>query len=190
MALRRGFKADAERVAAEVRRDMGLTNLECLDPFRLATFLDIPVLALSSLCRTHPKIGYLLHIEPDVFSAVTVFSGTRRVIVHNDGHALTRQASNLAHEIAHSLLFHPPTPPLDDRGSRLWNQDIEDEASWLGGALLIPLQAALSVAYKRWSEEETARHFGVSSQMVRFRINATGAAKRAALKSRSPVRRG
>jgi hypothetical protein len=58
MALRRGFKADAERVAAEVRRDMGLTNLECLDPFRLATFLDIPVLGFCLRVTSYALLPY------------------------------------------------------------------------------------------------------------------------------------
>jgi hypothetical protein len=41
------------------------------------------------------------------------------------------------------MLLHDPTPTLDDRGCRWWNQNIGDEAQWLAGALLLTEDAAL-----------------------------------------------
>jgi Zn-dependent peptidase ImmA (M78 family) len=125
-----------------------------------------------------PSISHLITNEPEVFSAVTVFERNRRRIVHNDGHNPARQNSNLAHELAHGLLLHPPTPALDDKGCRQWNQDIEDEASWLGGILLVTEAAAIAVAKGQWTREEAMERFGVSRQMLQFRLNATGAIKR------------
>lgn len=178
MGYKRGFKSEAKGITAEVRAELGLTAYDRLDPFQLADHLEIPVLGLSDLALDAPRVRHLLDVEPEVFSAVTVFAGSRRTIVHNDAHAPTRQASNLAHELAHGLLLHPPTPALDNKGCRHWNQDIEDEAAWLGGALLIPEKAALAIAQGRWSIGTGARHFGVSTRMVQYRVNATGAAKR------------
>lgn len=84
----------------------------------------------------------------------------------------------MAHELSHSLLQHPPTLALEDRGCRDWNEDIEDEAQWLAGALLITEDAALWIARGNASEDDAAACFGVTRPMVRYRLNMTGARKR------------
>lgn len=119
-------------------------------------------------------------VETGAFSAATVFDGPRRTIVHNDSHVPGRQASNLTHELGHALLLHDPTPGLDDRGCRLWNQNIEDEAQWLAGALLVTEDAALWIARGGASVAAAALRLGVSEQMITYRLNVTGARKRVA----------
>jgi len=89
-----------------------------------------------------------------------------------------RRNSNIAHEAAHGLQLHPPTPALDDRGCRLWDQDIENEAQFLAGALLLTEDAALVVARGRFTMAEAAARFRVSSEMIQYRLNITGAVKR------------
>ena len=179
MGLRRGFKTEANAIAVEVRAELGLGAIDALDPWRLAEHLEIPVVTLSSLEQETPAaVAHLRRVEPEVFSAVTVFCGTKRAIVHNDHHSRGRQASNVAHELAHGLLHHPASPARDDRGCRYWNQDIEDEASWLAGALLIPEDAALWIVRGSMSTQDAAAHFGVTTRMVTYRVNVTGARKR------------
>lgn len=178
MAYQRGFKSAANDLAAAVRADLGIGPFGCLDPRALAEWLAIPVIDLSSLEAEAPAVRHLLHVEPEVFSAVTVFAGPRRTIVHNDGHSPARQNSNICHELSHGLLHHPRTPAMDDSGCRIWNQDIEDEATWLAGCLLIPEPAALAIARGRWTAPEAACRFGVSEAMVRYRLHASGAAIR------------
>lgn len=180
MALQRGFKAWATIVAQEARSQVGLGPIDPLEPRALAESLDIPVIDLSSLGDRAPRVRHLLQVEREVFSAVTVFDGPRRAIIHNDGHAPSRQNSNIAHELGHGLLQHPPTPALDDAGCRVWNQDLEDEASWLGGCLLVTEESALAIARGGWTIDAAADHFGVSVAMINFRVNATGARKRVA----------
>jgi hypothetical protein len=122
MPLQRGFKAQAERTAADVRDELGLKLDDRLDPLDLAKHLGIPVLSLSSLPDIAPGTEGIadavahLRAERGALSAVTVFFGTARAIVNNDANLPARQASNLAHELAHGLLLHPPTPALDRRG--------------------------------------------------------------------------
>lgn len=178
MAYQRGFKTAANNLAAEVRAGLEIGPFDRLDPRVLAAWLAIPIIDLSSLAAEAPKVKHLLHVETEVFSAVTVFAGPRRTIVHNDAHSLARQNSNISHELSHGLLQHPRTPALDDTGCRIWNQDIEDEANWLAGCLLVPEVAALEIARGRWTIAEAARRFGVSQKMIQYRLNATGAAKR------------
>ena len=67
---------------------------------------------------------------------------------------------------------------MDDTACRIWNQDVEDEATWLAGCLLISEGAALAIARGRWTIDEAASRFGASEKMVTYRVNATGAPKR------------
>lgn len=178
MALRWGFKTEATSIATAVRQDLGVGPLDRLDPFELALSLEIPVVGLSEMRTEAPAVVHLLEVETDVFSAVTVFAGPRRLIVHNDGHASVRQHSNVSHELSHGLLQHPPTAALDDTGCRQWDADVEDEASWLAGCLLMTEEATFKVARGQWSAAEAASRLQVSQDMVRFRVNKTGAKRR------------
>lgn len=181
MGYRRGFKSEASSIALEVRAELRLSVLDRLDPLHLADHLDVPVLALSGLAGcSADAVRFLTEVEPEAFSAVTVFDGSRRTIVHNDAHALGRQASNITHELAHGLLHHRRSAALDDTGCRLWNQDIEDEAQWLAGALLIPDDAAVWIVWQGLAESDAAQRFGVTPPMVRFRVNVSGARARVA----------
>jgi Zn-dependent peptidase ImmA (M78 family) len=147
LTLRRGFKSEAERIASELRAELDLSPLDKLDPAQLAEHLGIPVFGLSEIGRFDGARGGFIHVlqnaERDTFSARTVFVGERRLIIHNDSHAPTRQASNVTHELSHCVLEHPPSPVLSPEGCRNWNSQFEEEADWLAGALLIPREGAV-----------------------------------------------
>jgi Zn-dependent peptidase ImmA (M78 family) len=122
-----------------------------------------------------------------VFSAVTVFRGSVRTIVHNDAHLPGRQASNITHELSHGLLGHEPTPALDNRGCRLWDQLIEEEANILAGVLLLPQDACVAMALKAASDAQVAEAYGTSKDMARWRMGVSGARK---IASRSRTKQG
>ncbi len=179
MALWWGFKAHANRIAAEVREELDLEPLDPLNPFALAEQLAIPVVPLSSLTESIPDaVHYLSNVDTGAFSAVTLFDGSRRGIVYNDAHSRGRQHSDIAHECAHGLLLHPPRPAFDGAGCRNWDEDEEDEANWLGAALLITEEAALHIIRHEININQAAHYYGVSRQLLRWRINVTGAVKR------------
>ncbi|WP_280214817.1 ImmA/IrrE family metallo-endopeptidase [Nocardia cyriacigeorgica] len=179
MGYYKGFKAEAERLAVETRKELRLTVHERLDPRILAEHLAIPVLTLGDLHARCPEMGDAVRVlhgeDASTFSGLTLFDGSRRVIVHNEAHTPGRQASDIAHELSHGLRIHPPAPIHDGRGCRQWNADHEDEANYLAGALLIPAKAAWGITKQRMSLEEAAWKFGCSIEMVRWRINITGA---------------
>ncbi len=182
MAYRHGFRSEAERLAEITRRELGLGLYARLEPMQLAADLEIPVWSLTGLAgqpRGQSDLAAAIDVlggpEQGALSAFTIFVGPRRVIVHNDSHAPGRQSSNLAHELAHALLLHPARPALDRRGCRDWNADIEDEANFLGGALLIPAKAAWWIAKRRQPFDLAAKEYGCSIEMVRWRVNVTGA---------------
>lgn len=192
MALRRGFKAEAEERAHEIRDDLGLPDHAPLPVLDLAGHLGIPVVPLSNFRRDAPAAASLfLGKELETFSALTIFRGTRRLVVHNDAHTDGRQSSNLAHELAHGLLLHPPAPAIDDLGCRFWDQTIE-EANWLAGALLVPKPAAIHIAKReRHTALETlAEEYAVSTQMLVWRLNVTGARKIVQRTAQTPLTMG
>lgn len=177
--MRRGFKKEANQVGLEIREELGIEVVSPFCPWKLAEHLCIPVLKLSSLNHEAPiAYRHFSYIEKKAFSAVTVFYGTERMIVHNDFHSNGRQASDLAHELAHAILMHPAMPQLNHFGCRDWDKELEEEADWLGGVLLVSEEAALEIVRQGLSEQKAANNYKVTKDMIRFRVNMTGARKR------------
>jgi Zn-dependent peptidase ImmA (M78 family) len=58
---------------------------------------------------------------------------------------MRRQRSNIAHELAHCFLGHDCTAPLADDGERSRDSEVEEEAVWLAGVLLVPNEAAIHI---------------------------------------------
>ncbi len=180
MGLRRGFKAEAEWYAENVREELSLRAWDPVCPRKIAELLNHQVIDLSAFEATHLQdVGILRQCTgPKGFSAVTLHKGEFRLIVLNDGHSAVRQAADIAHELAHALLHHKPLPLDNGTGVRAFNADDEEEAKWLGPTLLVPRPAAVGIARRGDSDQEAARRFGVSVDLMRLRLNATGARKR------------
>ena len=190
MALRRGFKTEANEVARDVRAELRLASIAPFDPRLLAEHLEIPIVSLTEFAQKIPNaVRYFHRRGEDEFSAVTVFAGTERLIVHNDAHAPGRQANDLAHELSHALLFHEPKRALDAFGCRDWDEDSEDEADFLAGVLLVSEEAALDVVRRGLSLTAAANVYCVSVPLMRWRINVTGARARVARAREAWVRR-
>lgn len=180
MALRRGFKAEANKTSREIRAELGLAADSPLCPFLTAEHLEIVVVKLSSFESQHPRdVGNLTNMDgQNEFSAITVCIGTRRVIVYNDAHSYPRSAANIMHELAHLLLMHPQHPLCGEQGKRHFDAVLEDEANWFGPALLVSDEAALAVAKRGITVSCAAREYGVSTQLMQMRLNVTGAQRR------------
>ncbi len=178
--LERGFKTWAEKFAEGLRKELGIgitdpVNLERLASFfgsRLLTPEDIPGMSDQHLRQ-------LLDVDHSGWSAVTVCVDQASVIIHNPRHSRGRQASNIAHEVAHLILEHEPTKlvmsPSGDLVMRSFNEKQEEEANWLAWCILLPRQAIVAALKKTASLDEIADQFGVSETLVRFRVQKTGA---------------
>ena len=180
--MRRGFKSNAEQIAAEIRVELGLDENDRMDALRLAEHLAIPVFTIRQVAELNAQDSfahYFSVIDPDSFSAVTVFCGYKRFIIHNENHHPHRQASNLAHEISHTILEHSPTPVARHDGRRYWDSEVEQEANWLGAALLVPRAGALEMFKANCTVAQIASHFGVSESLCDWRIRQSGIDKQA-----------
>jgi len=174
--LRRGFKADAERVADAVRQELRLNPTAPVSCTDICEQLGIPIITVSDLAASGASLKSIRCItSPEAkFSAMTVASGTKRLIVYNPHHPPGRRANSLAHEISHVLLEHPLAPALGVGGCRQWNPVLEAEADWQAGALLVPRQAALEWMQTGGSLDDGAHYFGVSFALFKWRVNQTG----------------
>lgn len=180
--FRRGFKTWAERQGLEYRAALGLRIIDHLPATALATHLKIPVFSpedLSGLQAKHLK--HLLGKGKSQWSALTVPLPEGHIVIYNPTHSISRQESDLMHELSHILCGHP-APQLQNipgfpLGLREYDIEKEKEAEWLGGCLQLP-RNSLSWALRRGMDHEAiSDHFKSSIDMVRFRINMTGLKK-------------
>jgi Zn-dependent peptidase ImmA (M78 family) len=185
MTFRRGFKAEAHAYAREFRIELGVASHDPLSPWVLAQHLEIPVIPLMDFTEIPEAVHCLTRQEKRSFSAVTVFCRSRRCIIYNDAHH--RQASSIFHELSHGILGHPPTPPMNEYGCRHYDKAIEDEANWLGPALLISEEAALHIVRTGMLMPDAIKAYGVSDDVITMRLNVTAARRRIARGSRTTV---
>ena len=177
MALARGFKSKANRIAVGLRHQMRLPPQYPIDVRGLAEHLGISVVPLSVFSQwCAEQVAQLTDHDSGGFSASLIsFGDGRRMIIVNDDHSPARQNSDIAHEIGHTLLAHPLEVLSSMKGCRDFDPDQEDEANHLGGYLLIPNQAAWRIVNSGMGLESAQTAYGVSSQMLNWRLNMSGA---------------
>lgn len=180
--LRWGFKTECNTWARELREELGLEPHDPLCPWKLCEHLEVPVLDLRQL-EPCPEQAYLLsRVGQKAFSGAVLYEGLRASVLINGAHSRKRLASSLAHEVAHVVLHHPPRPLFVAGGRRSFSPEHEAEAEWLGPALLVSEEAALR-AYQLIQAgaatlAQLSDRWAITQQVIRMRINVTGAAKR------------
>jgi Zn-dependent peptidase ImmA (M78 family) len=132
----------------------------------------IPIGALAEVPAEH--LAQLQNTDPGAFSAAAVVRGDGALIVVNDAHTAERQANSIVHELSHLLLGHDAVPAFGSLGGRNVTKEMEDEADWLAGCLLVPGTGIRSTTAACGSDLQTAaNHYGVSLQLMRWRHNVT-----------------
>lgn len=178
MTLARGFKAYAERCVRDVREELELSDDEPIEMHELCAHLRIPFHSLqrylvpSGARRADPLVCEIYN----KVSAFTTFEGPKRTIIFNEEHIPVRHRSNMAHELSHALLQHPP------RGSGIHAETEhtnEEEARWMGGVLMLTATQARNIAARKMSWSIAQEAYKLSPEMLRFRMNVTGAGKQA-----------
>jgi hypothetical protein len=182
MSLKRGFKAEANRISLRLRRSLELLPHAPINLNRAARHFGIAIAKLTEFSAECPDaVRQLTMIDRSAFSAVTLpLDGDRRVIIHNDSHNRVRQRSNIAHELAHIILRHPFKLLIGPTGCRELDQDTEEEAAWLGSVILITDEAALHIVREGMDARTACNRYRVSAALLRMRINASGARARIA----------
>lgn len=174
--MRRGFKAEAERLADRNRAQLGLQPHAHMSIRDLAAHLNIEIHPASDLVNP-ADLEELNRIQPGAFSAAMFhLANERSVIVYNPYSEPGRTNSDIAHEIAHVLLRHDVRELQQIAGHTFFtcNPEQEEEANWLAGCLLLPRALLLREAYAGNNPETIAERYQVSIPMARFRLNASG----------------
>ena len=180
--MRRGFKAESERIAASVRVELGLAKIDVLDPWRMAAHREILVRGADELNLAAEHADQLMVIDPDAWSGMTLAERDTKLIVLNPMHSRARQCATLMHELAHIVLDHAPASAVASASGLVllsdYTDDQESEADWLGAALLLPEAALLHHRAAGKSSAQIAQMFGVSLDLCNWRCRMTGVEKR------------
>jgi len=177
--LRRGFKSQCERRSVELRRLLGREPRDPLSAAEVTKHYDITVWNPSQITGVPAAdIQQLLGAGREEWSGFTLRIAMRHLVVMNSAQSPRRQNSVLMHELSHIILGHELASAMftesGDFVPSTYDQDQEDEAAWLGGTLLLPRPALMWMRYRGLADDEAATHFGVSPDLLRWRIRMTG----------------
>ena len=180
--MRRGFKSEAERLATQVRDEMGLGRYKPLNIDALVQHVGAQLRAADELTSL-TKLNELEALQPGAFSACTFDFGTRKVIVISPLASNERQRSDASHEASHLLLNHSVKEVKQLNGLSFFtcDPDEEQEANWLAGCLLLPRELLLRSLKRGLDAAAIAEANAVSLQMANFRLRATGVERQAAM---------
>lgn len=191
ITLRRGFKANAEKLAKEYREKLNIHPCAALCAFKLADHLEIEVCKAIEFVNSDEHLNLLsgANGQKCEWSALTMVAASgRQIIIHNHFHSEARQQSDMMHELAHIICEHKHDPKEYDFelpiGLRSYNPIQEEEAKCLGATLQLATPCLLWATKRNMTHEEIANHFNSSMDMVKYRMNMTGIAKRNFLKNK------
>jgi Zn-dependent peptidase ImmA (M78 family) len=171
------FVDRCEDIALELRGELGLGDQARLDPTELAAHLAIDVHSIERFRDGLPdQVRRLTEEDVESFAAVTVFCGTRCLILVNPSQSTQEEALSVAHELAHLELEHEPTWPLfDASGKRMqWRANEEVEAEYLAEAMLAP-RSGVSALMTHLGHDPTGigERYGVGPVLMLRRFKAT-----------------
>ena len=176
--MERGFKTRCEEMSRSLRVELGLDPAAPLPAEQLASYLGIYLWSVEDLGLDAADVTQLVRNDADSWSAITVSAAGLDAIILNPNHRRGRYSSDVMHELAHLLLGHEPSTMFfagqENLGLRGFNRVSEDEADWLAGALLLPRDALVKLRTKNCPTEVACDEFGVSRQMLDFRMRVTG----------------
>lgn len=120
-------------------------------------------------------VSYLTEIGRDEWSAMSVPldpENTKWVVLRNDNHPVERQRVTYLEECWHILLGHKLTKiaRVADSYGRTYDANEEHDAYFLAAASLLPRPAIVDAVNARQPAKEVARQYGVSPELVEYRI--------------------
>jgi hypothetical protein len=162
-------------VADEERAALGLGPRDRFDPYALCSEHGIPVYTLDHLCASglpDEARSHFTGVGAARWSAALVPVDQARVIIENEAHAPVRRRSSIAHELGHHLLEHPfDGVILGEDHQRQFDPDVEKQATFLAGELLVPLAAAERMAFDKWTNAQVAAKYDVSERFAQMQMH-------------------
>jgi len=171
-----------ERKALRIRNFAGVKIDERLDPYALAGYARLHVVSLDQVQGLSCEVrAQLLEADPGSWSggASKPLPDGSRLVILNPTHGRERQAATLMEEVCHVFLGHTPSRiDVASQGGgvsfRDYNPSDEEEAYAVGAAALVPYYVLRVALDRSWGIKEIARRYGVSSQLVEYRLKVSG----------------
>ena len=180
--MRRGFKAEAERLATQVRTEIGIGPYKPLDIDALADHVGAQLRAADELTSL-TKLQELEELQPGAFSACTFDFGTRKVIVISplaspNGSAATPATKHptcswsITSRRSSNSAACPSSPATRTRNKKRTGSP---------AASCSPATCSRAHSNEALTPRPSPRQTAVSLQMANFRLRATGAERQAAV---------
>ena len=139
----RGFKTRCENISEELRQELGLRKSAPLAAEDLAKHLGVFLWEPSDIKGlSKDSIRLLTRWGDKSWSALAISVGEAHAIIYNPAHIKGRRSIDIMHELSHILLVHEPSQLMVSPNTpyvlRSYNKEMEDEATWLAGCLLLP----------------------------------------------------
>jgi IrrE N-terminal-like domain/Helix-turn-helix domain of resolvase len=177
--------------ALGLRDFAGVGNNERLDPFALARFAKLMVIDFNQVEGLSPESrAHLLGPAAEEWSGGACsqpLPNGWRIVILNPAHGIRRNRATLMEEIAHVFLGHQPNrlaaivrsstagagAKTRETLARDYNQAAEEAAYAVGAAALVPYESLRRMILEGQAADQIARRFGVSRQLVEYRIKVT-----------------
>jgi transcriptional regulator with XRE-family HTH domain len=172
-------KEELEQAAEKFRADLNLAPAEPLDSLRLEVDGVSVILVGTTNCLDARTAIHLQRDAGGEWSAMSVpldSDNENWAVLLNDSHTVERQRVTLLEEFWHILLGHKLTKiaRVADAYGRTYDKTEEHDAYYLASATLLPKAAMIEAVSKNYSSEQIGRTFGVSSELVDYRIKRLG----------------
>lgn len=174
--------------ALGLRDFAGVKEHQPLDPFALAQFAKLMVADFELIAGlSEESRAHLLGEGSEEWSGGACsrpLPNGWRLVILNPTHGPQRNRATLMEEVAHVFLGHQPNrlAIIDGRSDRTsdrktlardYNHDDEEAAYAIGSAALVPYGALRRFVERGQLAPQIAGHFGVSRQLVEYRIKVT-----------------
>lgn len=156
-----------------------MDNTAPLSARDLAEHLNVILWEPSDIQGLHEDtLSILTKKGNTLWSAVTISYGGVHVVIYNPVHTEARHSSDIMHKLSHIILLHEPSQiivtPDNPFALRSYNEETEEEATWLSGCLLLPRDVLVHIKRSGFDDEEAREIYAVSQQMLTSRMNRTG----------------
>jgi transcriptional regulator with XRE-family HTH domain len=172
-------KSEMEEMAENLRAEL---NVQATDPLDA---LNIRVIGVDVLVPTEVEglgkqcLAHLMGAGKNEWSAMSVpidSHDTRWVILRNKKHNIERQRVTYLEECWHILLGHKLTriAKVADAYGRTFDSNEEHDAYYLAAATLLPREVVVKAVEEKRSPKSLAVQYGVSTELVEYRIKRLG----------------
>lgn len=169
-----GEAARIELCAIAAKRCLAVAASAALDPWDAALGANICVRFSDGVASLDEASHSTLITNSTMWSGGAIAIGDRWCVILNPLHNEVRQCATLAEELTHIVMGHRPSTIDPTSGKRTYDEEFEEEAYAVGGAMLLPYAHLFWRVKRGASCGAIAAQYKVSEPFVVYRINRCG----------------